>query len=279
MENAKITAIIPTEGTLKWKNHSLIYTIKSLQYQTGAEISIMVVTTGPTQEFLKEMNDLGVEVICTELKYCGERRNIGASYAKTSKILFIDDDTVILTRDAINKICNSLNCYDFVCGAHRYWSSFYWHKYLSPFLSQSAITTILSSISFLPKGINRVFGFRDLNEFTFIGNFGGINTELFLEVGGFGEQFPVYGFEDVDLMMRLCMCGATYELLYDKMITVVHLTHPEKTEESLDSNLKVFNAIQRKRGFYFQANHFFSVFEGDGHGILTPCDIIHKSLG
>ena len=275
----KISAIIPTEGDLNWKNQSILYTIMSLKEQIDVEIEIIVVTSKADEHFKKKMMELDVGVVVTEHKYCGERRNFGASYSKNNILLFIDDDTVIVDRMAASKICSILDINDFTCGANRYWSSFYWYKHVSPLLSINSNLTILKNISILPRGINRAFGFRDLNEFTFMGNFGAIKKEVFQSAGKFGEDFPVYGYEDVDLMMRLCMKGYRSELLCERSIGVIHLTHPTQTEESLSKNGRTFDEIQQNRGYYFQANHFFGVYEGDGHAILTPCEQLHRMLG
>ncbi|WP_129351747.1 hypothetical protein [Solidesulfovibrio carbinolicus] len=136
----------------------------------------------------------------------------------------------------------------------------------------------IKNISILPKGISRAFGFRDLNEFTFIGNFGVVKKQVLRDCGMFDDAYKVYGFEDTDLMMRLCMNGCSSKLLCELPINVVHLTHSAMTEAPLVNNEAAFGDVQKNRGYYFQVNHFFGVYEGDGHAILVPCETLEAML-
>jgi GT2 family glycosyltransferase len=158
---------------------------------------------------------------------------------------------------------------DFCCGASRLWSSLNWWKHVTDAQSTTSIARTLRDISLLPKGINRINGFRDLNEFTFIGSFGCLKSDTFAAVGGFDEGFPGWGYEDTDLMMKLCLRDFKYALLAESGISVVHLTHPVNMVGDFKRNFQRFHDLEQTRGFLFHVNHFFGVYEGDGYSVLT----------
>jgi len=132
----------------------------------------------------------------------------------------------------------------------------------------SATLSTLRGISILPTGINPINGFRDLAEFTFIGNYGIIRRNAFNIVGGFDVGYEGWGMEDTDLMMRLCAAGMSYSLLCHDDVHVFHLGHGSNTR-LLAKNLERFNDLERKLGRWFHVNHFFGVYEADGYGLFS----------
>ena len=87
----------------------------------------------------------------------------------------------------------------------------------------------------------------------------------------FNAEYEGWGLEDTDLMMKLCLKDYDYLLLNDIGLSVIHLSHIASNEINYFDNLKVFEKIQKERGHYFHINHFFNVYEADGHALFTPC--------
>ena len=180
----------------------------------------------------------------------------------------MDDDTVLTDKHDLRRLLQLIPDYSFMCGAKRFWTHLYWHRHVSLNQSFSSTLNTLRSLSILPRGINRASGFRDLNEFTMIGNFGMVHRTTFNDVGGFNEVFTDWGLEDTELMMRLCRGGFEYRLLYSD-VGVMHLNHVADTRSDYLRNLRIFNEMEIENRCSFHLNHFFRVYEGDGYSLFT----------
>lgn len=264
--------IIPTLNNYKEKNSSIYYVIKSVILQSFANYELIVIDTGCTDNTIKEILDIkhDIKVVkCSTNNCVANARNIGALNSSGEYLIFLDDDTVLTEIDILSKLFDLSKNYDFMCGANRLWSSIYWYKQISKRQSTTSSIQTLKNISFLPKGINREIGFRDLNEFTFIGNFGIIKKSIFQKVNGFDENYIGWGLEDTDLIMHLCMGDFKYTLLKKHNIDVIHLTHISKNTDSHSKNQNLFNQKEQEYGIYFHINHFFDVYEADGISLFT----------
>ncbi len=270
----KISVIIPSKNNFLEKNFSIFYTIKSIYYQLNNDIEIIIVNDGGTDSTVEKLSATFPNLIFINEKYSSggclaKLRNKGASLASGDVLLFMDDDTIITSPYSFSNITKIAQDYDFFCGASRYWTSIYWPKHVNTKQSISTSIKTLLDISILPKGIDRAIGFRDLNEFTFIGNFGGMRKDIFKSIGGFDERFIGWGLEDTELMMRLSFTGMTHKILSDEELSVIHLTHVSENIGSYRENLRRFNEIEIRNGVYFHINHFFGVYEADGYELFT----------
>lgn len=188
-------------------------------------------------------------------------RNIGVEAASGEKLLFIDDDTVLYSETLLDSLISKFyNRNTFFCGARRYWTITDWDfKRVKEALNRNEN---IESIAFLPKGISRETGRRDLQEFSFIGNFGGLLKKDFIHLGGFdAERFPDRQ-EDVDFMFRLLLQNYEFQFL-DDSFKVIHLTHPiiSRKKQKQQYWFKEFRKKELEEGYYFCINHLFKVYE------------------
>jgi glycosyltransferase involved in cell wall biosynthesis len=269
-----LSVIIPSRDNKREKNFSLHHTLRAIYAQIGVDIEVVVVDDCGTDDTISTVltNFDKVRVVRSDdaLSNVGRLRNLGAATATGDVLVFVDDDTILCQHSSLRRLQELATNFDFGCGAHRLWTSVYWYRFLQAQQSASSMLQTVSDIAILPKGINRENGFRDLNEFSFIGNFGFIRRKTFEAVGGFDEHFPGWGFEDVDLMMRLCLAPTTHVLLRDFGLKVIHLTHSANIRSDYLRNAERFSQLEQARGYYFHANHFFGVYEADGYSLLTP---------
>lgn len=269
-----VSIIIPSRNNMIEKCSSLFYTVRSVIAQTRVTTEIIIVDDNGTDLTMRRLAEAFPQVIVVHstggVNNLGKLRNLGASSASAESLLFLDDDTVLPDREMLQRTCRVLETADFCCGASRLWTSIYWYRHVVGEQSISSAIRTLLSLSIEPRGINRENGFRDLNEFTFLGNYGAIRADLFSQIGGYDEAFPGWGFEDTDLMMRLCLREATYEILAERGEKVIHLNHVASLRDDYLRNMKRFNDLELERGLYFHVNHFFNVYEADGHALFTP---------
>jgi glycosyltransferase involved in cell wall biosynthesis len=273
MASTTISIIIPTHNSLSLKSFSISLVIKSLLWQVREGIEIIVVDDRGTDTTMDKLSKLfpSVKIIRSDnsTNNLGCLRNLGAREAQGELLLFVDDDTVLSANSVLEHVMSLMQNNHFACGAHRLWTSIYWQRYIEPVQSISSVVRTLRDTAVLPCGINRINGFRDLNEYTFIGNFGCIRREAFHRMKGFDENFPGWGLEDTDLMMRLCLADLHYCIMADHGISVLHLTHPVNMVEDFRRNLDRFSALEVERGYRFHVNHFFGIYEADGYAVLS----------
>jgi glycosyltransferase involved in cell wall biosynthesis len=272
----RFSVVIPTVNNKSEKCFSLSHVIRAVLAQRDADFEIIIVDDNGSDGTTEAVTQLFPVVRVVHSNHprhnLGYVRNLGSSHASGDILVFIDDDMVLSDQHVLRKVSGIMRDNDFCCGAYRYWTSIYWHKYIH--LAEPATSTLrtLKSISVLPCGVNKLNGFRDLNEFTFIGNFGAIQRNTFDSVHGFNEGFQGWGFEDTELLMRLCMSNTRYALLHEHEISAFHLTHASDVQADFVENMRRFNDLELERGFYFHVNHFFGVYEADGFSLLTPID-------
>ena len=145
--------------------------------------------------------------------------------AKGDLLFFLDDDTIFLSDDGLEKLITTYKPGFFLCGAKRFWSHITWDRnQFFKRIKQNNYQKIRKNI-FLPVGINRRKGFRDLYEYSFLSNCGLVAKSDFMKVKGFDEEiFCGWGREDVDLMFRLYLNNVKFINLFDKL-SVLHLNH------------------------------------------------------
>ncbi|MHC4694891.1 MAG: glycosyltransferase family 2 protein, partial [Planctomycetota bacterium] len=197
-------------------------------------------------------------------------RNMGAEAAKGEILIFMDDDTVLTTNDALGFISKNLQRNQFACGAKRYWTVLYWDSQKALAESKTDGFGYLRSVAHLPRGIKRGSGMRDLMEFTWIACFGAIYKDDFDEVGGFDINYSGWGRHDMDLMLRLLVGGFSFVNLFDR-ISVIHLNHRviRQDLQKKHQNISYYLEKERNLGFAFKPNLLFGVYEGDGKEILV----------
>lgn len=270
-----IDIVIATANNIEQKHYSLYFTLRSILAQTYQPKQIFVVeninikTIGCILQ--KDFGNVITLIDGTSspenISYC---RNLGASFAKSDVILFMDDDVVLGNNETLKTVSKKMHFLDFYCGAHRYWSRYGWEEFLDRSFSIFHIQHILRARSFLPMSIERLTGKRSFHEFSFIGHFGAIKKEVFEAVGKFDESFTGWTYQDTDLMMRLCLKSLDFQLMYYENIFIFHLSHGVDKSRFIDPNRELFREKEKSLNIKFHLDHFFGIFEeNNGFAILS----------
>ena len=123
-------------------------------------------------------------------------RNIGAKAASGDVLVFIEADTMLLNNDCFSSISKFSKKFDFGYGARRYWTKIGWFEANSKAVLEEVLEgkndLLKLNIGDYPDSFkNKKDGevFCQLQEHTFIANFGFCKKQIFLKLKG----FPLYG--------------------------------------------------------------------------------------
>jgi glycosyltransferase involved in cell wall biosynthesis len=276
----KISIIIPTYNSKSEKKNCIEIALMALLNQTLKDFEVIVVDNATSDDTLTSLSPLfdlfSKQGIGVNVVRCGMRgnkclaRNMGAEAAKGEILVFMDDDTVLTTDDALGFISNNLQCDQFACGAKRHWTILYWDEQKALTESRANGFDYLKSLAHLPRGIKRGSGMRDLMEFTWIACFGAIYKGDFEKIGGFDINYSGWGRHDMDLMLRLLVRNFRFVNLFDE-VSVIHLNHKviHQDIQKKHQNISYYLEKEKKLGFVFKPNHLFGLYEGDGKEVLV----------
>ena len=289
-----ISIITSTRNSFLQKKGSLELMLNSLKKQASLEdYELIVVENGSeddTLDFLESFKHDApfrkIKIIKNDVEVSNRSRsrNIACQEAGGDFFLFIDDDILLPDKYILNKIRQFAKEGYFATGAARYWTYIHWKREVLLEKIEQEDCPKESKYYFLPHGLKRETGYRDLFEYSFIGNFGLVDKKSFLNVGGFDERtFDGWGREDVDLMLRLYLNTTQFRLLFDD-IWIIHLNHPlsKSDAEQRSKSFEKYKIRESELGVVFKVNHLYGVFENDGTAILEPLNskdsVIKKSL-
>jgi len=197
-------------------------------------------------------------------------RNLGVSKSEGDTVIFLDGDTILCDENAFSKIVEHAKHFSHGYGSKRFWTypPLYFEKNIDAY--KSCIKkgefdwAVDSSRAIWPSnGIDRGSGYRDLQGYSFIGNFGFAQRDLFDSVGGYSTLFKTYGCEDDYLAYCLYKKNpAGFKRLFE--IPVLHVNHPvihkDTGKEGHSSNFELLRSLYLKDGFsFFNINVLFGV--------------------
>ncbi len=277
-----ISIITSTRNSFVQKKGSLELMLSGLGKQMNIEDYELIVVENSSEDesldflerFKRDTPLRNMKIIKNDIDVANRSRsrNIACQEASGDFFLFIDDDIVLPDKYILSKIRRLAREGSFATGAARYWTYIHWKKELFVQKIEQEDWPKKSQYYFLPHGIKRETGYRDLFEYSFIANFGLVDRNSFFNVGGFDERiFDGWGREDVDLMLRLYLNKTKFQLLFDD-IWIIHLNHP-LSESDAKQRSKSFQKYKKREsdlGIVFKVNHLYGVFENDGTGILEP---------
>jgi GT2 family glycosyltransferase len=178
-----------------------------LRLSHEAPLECVVVDDGSTDESIKIADQYGAKVLSTGGR-CGpaKARNIGAAAAGGSILLFIDSD-ITVRPDTLSRI-------------------------IAEFDADAELDAVMGSYDDEPAAPNFVSQYRNLmhcfvhqhsnrRATTFWAGCGAIRRDVFLEFGGFDENYRSAAIEDIELGYRLSKAGRKLSLSPD--IQVKHL--------------------------------------------------------
>lgn len=206
----------------------------------------------------------------------GKARNIGVRKAKGDILVFIDDDTILLQKNAFTKIIALSSKYDHGYGAKRLWTKPRWFERNSDKilgnLQQGSFSLLRKNVGQPPhaaRGIGGVF----MQTCSFIANFGFCRKESFGKAGGFPD-LAGYGFDDDWLMSYLYENNQSVALL--EGIEVAHVSHAVHVTQTKFRNLIPYFTDLVNRGFYWF--HVDKILKGIAMGkddVLEPLGYLH----
>lgn len=277
-----ISIITSTRNSFLQKKGSLELMLSSLKKQMDIEDYELIVVENSSEDgtidFLERFKRHcpldNMKIIRNDIQVTNRSRsrNIACQEASGDFFLFIDDDVVLLDRYILRKMREFAKEGSFATGAARYWTYIHWTREVLEHKIEHGDWTKESEHYFLPRGIKRETGYRDLFEYSFIANFGLVDRNSFFNVGGFDEKiFDGWGREDVDLMLRLYLNKVGFKLLFDD-IWIIHLNHRLGASDAgqRSKSFQKYKKRESELGVTFKVNHLYGVFENDGTSILEP---------
>ncbi len=257
------------------KNASLLLTLRSILAQTFLPKSIIVSENNnflKTKKLIKEEFGNFITVVNATKKfknisYC---RNTGFYNTSEQSIVFMDDDVIINNCNTLEHVIKSLKYYDFTCGAIRLWSQFNWQDFIKENYHINHIVNILNSNSINTMSIDRINGEFTINDRSFIGHFGAIKRNVFKDIGGFDEQYEGWGYQDTDLMMRLCYKNYKYYLMSQDNISIIHLSHVANKYDDKQKNKELYDLKLKNLNLLFNLNNFFAYYTNNNYDLFTP---------
>lgn len=271
----KFDIVIATSNNISSKQFSLYFTIRSILSQTIQPQKIIVSENKEylltKEKLIAEFGSLVTVIDSTEKpNNISFARNNGAKMGDGEFILFMDDDVVIGKNETLFDVSQKMKHLDFYCGASRYWTNTNWHNFIQKSESIYHIQRILKAKSYLPKSIDRFSGKQSFHEFSYVGNFGAVRRNVFLQLNGFDELYTGWTYQDTDLMMRLALHTQNYQVMQFDNIHIYHLAHSVDKSEYLEKNRERFIQKQKELKIKFYINHFFGVFDDELYSIYCP---------
>lgn len=281
----KISAIILTYDSYAYKGGCVEHAIASVLNQTYADLEIIIVDNNtcpsPLYQAMLEGSTREWKIVNTyNNRSVGRARNLGAGSSAGDILIFLDEDTIICADTIFATIAGVSDTYSHGYGARRYWTypPKHFERHAKQFLTRVKAKDygwlLDSRHCFLPQGIDRLSGFRDLLEFTFPANFGFVTRRLFDAVGGFDERFKASNWEDDYLAYKLFRAdGGRFKLLYDEL-SVLHVNHPmvggyDNPDSAFQCNQMLYQALLKEDGIEsFNINVLFGIPEVEGEPIL-----------
>jgi glycosyltransferase involved in cell wall biosynthesis len=269
-----LDVVISTRNNISTKHFSLFYVIRSLLHQQPLNLNITIADNGSTDDtsaILRSTFGQKIGLIDTSARSgnISASRNMAAACGNSKYIVFLDDDMILNGPDTLTKSLTIASAVDFACGARRLWAPYNWPQLTRPDDPINKVLSTLRHTSREPLTMNRVSGKNILDNRTYLANFGIISRDVFSNMRGFDEDYTGWGYQDTDLMYRLCVHKFEYALFCNSGIEVFHLSHLVDKGAAYHINRDRFLEKQRREGRLFNTNHFFEIYENDGYSLFS----------
>jgi glycosyltransferase involved in cell wall biosynthesis len=255
-----VTCIVLTHAAYRDKGGSIEHVVLAALSQVDVTLEIVVVQNrcsaaeqARLQSFLDEIVQRGapVRTFACESSIAGAR-NHGARFAHGRTLVFLDDDSVLLDRDALSKVASLSDSYSHGYGATRLWTppQPWFAERAAGFARLVAAGQLDALAPFLGQPDPATRGKQSCRYLmrTFIGCFGFVRTTAFRECGGFPEEFVSYGYEDDAFAALLYATYGDFASL--AAIRVAHVAHPcaAVDDGALHSNRALYQAVLQRLG-------------------------------
>lgn len=266
----RASVIIPTWNSYATKRGSVELVLEGLFRQDAGRFEVVVVDDGSADgsgERLRRVRaPRGIGLRVLELPHTGNRsavRNRGVARSRGEALVFVDDDTLFLSRDGLRRLLGRIRRGAFACGAARHWSYLDWTpEAVREALRRGDFGGLARRSVLPPPGLVGRRGFPA--EFSYVANCGAVHRSDFRKVRGFDEEgYGGWGLEDVDLMLRLLLAGTRFTNVHEE-IRVLHLTHPldEEGHRGREGNSAFYRRRERELGWRLDPHALFGTRRG-----------------
>lgn len=285
----KASLLILSSSTNSQKGYSIKYCLASVWAQKVDFSEIEVLIAENSREYkeenlalientIKELNEKFQEVDykivdVNPAQSRGEGRNIAAKEISSKLIIFLDDDTILYSEDAIASILEKSKTTDYGYGANRLWTNGTWFQDNN----ESTYKDMLQGVdpfdentTFAPSMIRGSEDTR-LQHFTFISNWGYCKKDLFDKVGGYPD-FKGRDLEDDFLTFLLFKESGNYGILFQT--SVIHVTH-EINELNFSNISTYYDKLKAEGYFWFNIDETFQNEKPDRDSVLQKLGSYH----
>jgi glycosyltransferase involved in cell wall biosynthesis len=240
MFKPKVSCIVLAHDSQIDKADCVLHTLRSIFNQDYSNIELIFVENSHNKSvrlisainngikcWNRKINPLEIKIINNKNSLdMGSSRNIGAKRSSGDILVFIDDDTIILEKNAFSRIVSLARKYDSGYGAKRLWTKGNLFQKNSKKILEELCLEKFSLVKRIvgppPVMIRGSYQSQLLLSNTFITNFGFCTREKFFSIGSY-PSYKGRGFHDDCLMYKLFKSNAKTILLDD--MTVVHVNH------------------------------------------------------
>lgn len=254
----EVLVVIVTKNSFRDKDGSIETVLAALDGQFSCNFGVALVDNGSIQSDQEQLRSLAQKFSNLDLHLqfenfpgVAQARNRGARAFASELILFMDDDSVLLKQNSIDRILEVSKKHDYGYGAPRLWTDRNWYRLHKDAVNKSAsagdFTQLIAASGEPDPAIRRKSSNRYLNR-SFIGNFGFVKREAFLTIHGWPEYFNGYGCEDDAMSFLLYKEFGRPYIFTDP--AVAHITHEinELSFESYEANLNKYREFLEKHG-------------------------------
>lgn len=255
-----MSCIVLTYRSYTYKGGCIEHTLASIMQQEDPPLEVVIVENSASRsdriklhKFLAEMRfSVPTKVVETSLGR-SSARNEGIKRSKGKTLVFVDDDTILLTPHALRLIDEYVKLNEYGCGASRLWTHPEgWFEGSSPKIFddiRKGELKLLRDHLDLPYNTKRWDSGEDEQvnihlTRSYIANFGFVSRSAITKVDGFRKSFDEHwGFEDAALMVDLFVLYGRPIIL--NAIEVAHVNHAQYGGDvpSFKSNLSLYREL------------------------------------
>jgi glycosyltransferase involved in cell wall biosynthesis len=254
----QLSIIIVTKNSFSGKKGSLSTVLAALEAQQGILFETTIVDNGSTIEdrqklacLIEQHPLLRLQLIERSDRGVAAARNSGFYRSEGQVVLFIDDDSLPLSADALLDVFSQADGAVYGYGAQRLWTDARRypepHEQLDQDIARGDFRP-LRTICGRPQPSLRQKDSTKYLERTFIGNFGFVRRAALAAIGGWPEEFIGYGCEDDLMAFLLYRRWGGPQILSN--LQVAHITHglSPRSFEEYQKNLALYQRILAAHG-------------------------------
>ena len=252
-----LSIIILTHNCYSKKGGCIETVLLSILNQSYTQYEIIVIDNNSELENFQKLHvftnsikpKCDLQVIRNSQNNISIGRNIGVKKAKYETLIFLDDDTVLIDNNTLFLISELSKKSIYGYSAIRYWTKLGWYEKNKHVIDDNMVNGLRDhygiDYSLPDPSIRDKENNRHLIR-TYIGNFGFVNRNAFIEIGMWDSSYTGYGVEDDAAAFALFSAYGRPTLLTE--IEVVHITH-----RISKANLNELSLNRQKFDYYLKS--------------------------